>query len=398
MADANGQSLCAMCDEPSTQLCGGCKSIRYCSKACQKLDWRIHRLICKTYIDFFAGRPDREHHSMIYFPVGEPQPRFIWVHIDDGHNHPSLEELAKHNIAIDCSDTEGRFPVKSFRENFVLGRPLDPHYITIILPSTAQCCPCCKETHKSNDSLLKIDAELADTLRGPFLAWGVHHADYEAHKTSPVDLGPLDFRHMVDELRLHYEEVQENWRKCGTERPNYNGINGVRVNCEGDEQVLCRPSLENYNAPVSALGEESALLTPIADRLGMPLHISTVAPAPAWRDRRLKSRMHNCFSAYLNPFISMQDNIGSLIILRKDGGDLGPMMLRSFFILVASKLELDCTKTPVPVSRLAKFKKEDTQSWVAAMKDYEMVPDRLISAKEWPPNGEQDEDNEMEDA
>jgi hypothetical protein len=45
-------NLCAMCDEPGTQTCSRCNSIRYCSKECQKVDFALQKLLCKTINDF----------------------------------------------------------------------------------------------------------------------------------------------------------------------------------------------------------------------------------------------------------------------------------------------------------------------------------------------------------
>jgi hypothetical protein len=38
-------SICAICPKRTINRCG-CKSIRYCSKACQKSDWKNHKLFC----------------------------------------------------------------------------------------------------------------------------------------------------------------------------------------------------------------------------------------------------------------------------------------------------------------------------------------------------------------
>ena len=42
---------CETCEKHSSLLmkCAGCKVVRYCSKECQKYDWKYHRLVCKRH-------------------------------------------------------------------------------------------------------------------------------------------------------------------------------------------------------------------------------------------------------------------------------------------------------------------------------------------------------------
>lgn len=50
---AQAESGCSSCGKSSAALphpllvCGGCKKARYCSKDCQKQDWKIHKALCK---------------------------------------------------------------------------------------------------------------------------------------------------------------------------------------------------------------------------------------------------------------------------------------------------------------------------------------------------------------
>lgn len=39
--------LCHVCSKPSNKLCSICKTVYYCSAACQKADWAAHKLTCK---------------------------------------------------------------------------------------------------------------------------------------------------------------------------------------------------------------------------------------------------------------------------------------------------------------------------------------------------------------
>ena len=41
-------SKCAVCSKKSKSQCGGCKMRRYCSRECQKADWKTHKKVCKS--------------------------------------------------------------------------------------------------------------------------------------------------------------------------------------------------------------------------------------------------------------------------------------------------------------------------------------------------------------
>ena len=38
--------VCVVCSSPATQRCAGCYSVAYCSPACQKQDWPLHKAAC----------------------------------------------------------------------------------------------------------------------------------------------------------------------------------------------------------------------------------------------------------------------------------------------------------------------------------------------------------------
>lgn len=49
---ANSPPLCAMCSLRGPNTCMGCGSIHYCSVDCQKQDWPVHKILCKTFKNF----------------------------------------------------------------------------------------------------------------------------------------------------------------------------------------------------------------------------------------------------------------------------------------------------------------------------------------------------------
>ncbi|KAJ7150684.1 hypothetical protein C8R46DRAFT_1008177 [Mycena filopes] len=59
----------AGCGSPGEMRCSGCKIIRYCGKDCQRFDWPIHKLDCKSLAK--TGKPRTTHCSGCKQPFGE---------------------------------------------------------------------------------------------------------------------------------------------------------------------------------------------------------------------------------------------------------------------------------------------------------------------------------------
>jgi hypothetical protein len=68
--------------------------------------------------------------------------------------------------------------------------------------------------------------------------------------------------------------------------------------------------------------------------------------------------MHNCCSGYLNPFVATPDDIGSLVIIRRDGKELQPNIIEALFTLAVNSLELDGAKSPLLSDRVEVFTSE----------------------------------------
>ncbi len=56
---AAGPALtCGYCRRPATKLCDRCRLVGYCSRECQKPDWRVHRMNCGAPDAFRIGVDD----------------------------------------------------------------------------------------------------------------------------------------------------------------------------------------------------------------------------------------------------------------------------------------------------------------------------------------------------
>ncbi|PSN72459.1 hypothetical protein BS50DRAFT_583994 [Corynespora cassiicola Philippines] len=85
-------TICGACKEIGTLRCGGCKNMHYCGSECQRKDWRVHKLLCKSFEQFQdKDRPSPAHHRAIYFPFDEQVPHFIWLcDSNDDTSRPSM--------------------------------------------------------------------------------------------------------------------------------------------------------------------------------------------------------------------------------------------------------------------------------------------------------------------
>lgn len=70
---------CSVCAKPG-KACSVCKNSFYCSRECQKADWKTHRMLCGTFKDFAdTYRPTPDHKRSICFPEDGDGPKFIWL-------------------------------------------------------------------------------------------------------------------------------------------------------------------------------------------------------------------------------------------------------------------------------------------------------------------------------
>ncbi|KAI4868639.1 hypothetical protein F4820DRAFT_409074 [Hypoxylon rubiginosum] len=87
---------CAVCWKEGGKACVACKSCCYCSKECQKSDWKSHKLLCHAIANEEA-RPTPSHVRAIYFPEDKPTPELVWIHHtpeDEVNSDPGILEMS----------------------------------------------------------------------------------------------------------------------------------------------------------------------------------------------------------------------------------------------------------------------------------------------------------------
>jgi hypothetical protein len=199
---AEPSNQCEICDKPGPNLCGHCKTTKYCSAACQKADYRTHKLLCKVMQDFpDSARPKPTgprslFRRAIYFEPSKDHPQFVWLEVrkttvgDNGiYFLPNLDSL----ISDKRTEQAIEYITTNERTKRDLGKAINVRY----------------RGNFYNDGSIKnrgiwriLDPALRGKVqdwKGPMLFLGMEEIDY-VPEVPPVDLDASDLRHVVDWL------------------------------------------------------------------------------------------------------------------------------------------------------------------------------------------------------
>jgi hypothetical protein len=96
-------------------LCGGCKGVYYCSKKCQKEDWKDHKQICKS-ISRINDSKENQKEGKQWKKLMEA----IWVHIENnqtaiGTRGTIWQIQTPHEIS--CSNIKKQYPEKDIESS-----------------------------------------------------------------------------------------------------------------------------------------------------------------------------------------------------------------------------------------------------------------------------------------
>ncbi|KAI1269330.1 hypothetical protein F5Y18DRAFT_422285 [Xylariaceae sp. FL1019] len=203
--EGTGQKSCLMCDKAPAALCTQCNSACYCSKECQRADWPIHKILCKTFGGFdMSTRPSKDHYLCVLFPEQE-KPKLVWVHCplepadsEDGHENTNL-----YDQLLEFYDHLGGFKhmgqMVHFDTDNVLKRRMKK-VVGIV----------CREKftfdgslpNRSIEALKATNARQAGTTRwaGPVLGYATTWRSIYGGRARYNDVDMKDFRHIADSL------------------------------------------------------------------------------------------------------------------------------------------------------------------------------------------------------
>ena len=164
---ARAEDLCAMCNNPGS-LCAQCHGIRYCSKACQEVDWPLHKLLCKSFNSFPSSkRPTPKFQRCIWFPEKGPQPRWVWVRFK-AEDEPDLELLRYSKEQVKLMRETNKWDV-----NLILKRDCQAiRLLCCLSDTTPNMVKIWQQFGVRNKSVRKVDPELGG-IEGIGLILGV---------------------------------------------------------------------------------------------------------------------------------------------------------------------------------------------------------------------------------
>jgi hypothetical protein len=184
-----------------------------------------------------------------------------------------------------------------------------------------------------------------------------------------LDLGPMDLRHAVDNLQACYSIAAQKHIFIGHWHPTCHckNVGAVRVNCLGDKELFKRATFESVTESVHYMAGESEILTPVAEKIGLPLVVRKIAPAVGFHTAPAK--MVNKQVGMLNPPLPANDT-GSILVARRDGKPLLPIRVHALIVYTAEQLKeggytednyLDVGD--VKLDRLQHVSKADFEKW-----------------------------------
>jgi hypothetical protein len=212
MASTNNQ--CAVCSKPG-KLCASCEDIHYCSPECQKTDWKVHKLLCRTF-KAFCDPPVMMR--VIAFPVNSIKPEFRWMPIKKGTiQRPIVDKF--------FGDDDPFYGYVSFALDPSTGNQL-PLRLTIQSRDDFR-----RDGSLPNKALIQLtEGSLRQPFAGPVLVYGNALDNNDGNSIHSVNLDTTHlnvikswfvhgfYTHPNDKLYRHRFEKDTEWHNSGTSK------------------------------------------------------------------------------------------------------------------------------------------------------------------------------------
>ncbi|KAK8005902.1 Alpha/Beta hydrolase protein [Apiospora marii] len=315
-------TTCIVCLNPKAALCARCKAANYCSPACQKADYPVHKAFCRDFPNH--PRDPKKHRAFVFEPVKDA-PRIvnhacdhsIPTGYDNGGPHPDLvfKRVARVigsaylRLPADQYDTLDYFIITT---NVRTGLKLK--HTLVLFSRKDGGLQYADRGGKTNDpgddirmgfrcwtlsNLVSKAYDQADyDLFGPFML-----CSFDAQDGAPRDTTLEDLRHLVDYLGLCEQTRAEEWAQHhhalwlalhGDERvnrliegrvfvptrahpeidyPDSANMGGLELHCANDMIVHKLPAMTPIGVtPSSPLWQSQSCgsVSPLSEMAGMP--------------------------------------------------------------------------------------------------------------------------------
>ncbi|KAL2214226.1 hypothetical protein CC79DRAFT_1328138 [Sarocladium strictum] len=187
---------CLICEQPNSKLCAVCKGSAYCSKECQKKDWKIHKLLCADFAALdLSKRPSADHFRGILLPENDEKPTCVWMkYTPDVLGYVLVQHIDLETGVVNFGNDSMHRSAHIF-EDKILGRKLTTltslHHRENFLGDGSS----------FNKAIRRIDSLKANKpafWRGPVVIVGINEVQQQHWKSKRRDATMKDFRYAAD--------------------------------------------------------------------------------------------------------------------------------------------------------------------------------------------------------
>ncbi|RDW84163.1 zinc finger MYND domain-containing protein [Aspergillus mulundensis] len=263
--------ICTICNAPNARLCSRCHSASYCSQLCQRIDYPLHKMLCRDVAE--EGPRPAGHIRGIYFPVDGNKPEIIWVQIK--RTEPGKGAQLKF-LLPDGTDFFSQLPYEVIDENQVRCRQSGIGYsrglrnlknegyaIALFCKNETQYAP---NSNKSFQACLTTPESYSHPFRGPMIAVRL------IPKNWCDDMTLASFRDVID----HIERFRTKCCAKSIQRLSFGTAThprGVKISCNGERSRGDAPYVSVSASKVPWISGSKGSLSATSAKLGIAIRL-----------------------------------------------------------------------------------------------------------------------------